>query len=120
MVVNFLSLTPALLLQTYNLGSGVGVSVIQLVQTFGKVTSTKVPYELKPRREGDICAMYSNGERAKQELGWIPRFTLEQMCKFDNQIDSTLPTANFFLLLSLLLPVVVVRCSQENVVRRCH
>ena len=62
-----------------------GVTVIQLVQTFGKVTSTKVPYELKPRREGDICAMYSNGERAKHELGWIPRFTLEQMCKCDRQ-----------------------------------
>lgn len=80
-VANFLSLFPALLLQTYNLGSGVGISVLQLLQTFGQVTSTKVAYELKPRREGDICAMYSNGERAKQELGWTPRFSLEQMCK---------------------------------------
>lgn len=67
--------------RTYNLGSGVGVSVIQLLQTFGKVTGKKVAYELKPRREGDICAMYSNGERAKQELGWTPCFTLEQMCE---------------------------------------
>lgn len=58
------------------------MSVIQLLQTFGKVTGKKVAYELKPRREGDICAMYSNGERAKQELGWTPSFTLEQMCKF--------------------------------------
>ncbi|XP_057367808.1 UDP-glucose 4-epimerase-like isoform X2 [Daphnia carinata] len=67
--------------RTYNLGSGVGVSVIQLVETFGKVTGTTVTYELKPRREGDISAMYSNGERAKTELGWTPRFTLEQMCE---------------------------------------
>ncbi|XP_046637006.1 UDP-glucose 4-epimerase-like isoform X1 [Daphnia pulicaria] len=67
--------------RTFNLGSGVGVSVIQLVQTFGKVTGMTVAYELKPRREGDISAMYSNGERAKTELGWTPRFTLEQMCE---------------------------------------
>lgn len=67
--------------RTFNLGSGVGVSVIQLVQTFGKVTGMTVAYELKPRREGDICAMYSNGERAKTELGWTPCFTLEQMCE---------------------------------------
>ncbi|KAK4025567.1 hypothetical protein OUZ56_014629 [Daphnia magna] len=67
--------------RTFNLGSGVGVSVIQLVETFGKVTGTTVTYELKPRREGDISAMYSNGERAKTELGWTPRFTLEQMCE---------------------------------------
>lgn len=58
-----------------------GVSVLELVHTFGKVTGKTVSYELKPRREGDISSMYSNGERAKQELGWTPRFTLDQMCK---------------------------------------
>ena len=70
-----------LVLQTFNLGSGVGVSVLQLLQTFGKVTGMPVAYEIQPRREGDIYAMYSNGERAQRELGWTPKFTLEQMCK---------------------------------------
>jgi len=67
--------------RTFNLGSGVGVSVLQLVETFGKITGTSVPYEIKPRREGDICAMYANGSRAKNELGWQPRYNLEQMCQ---------------------------------------
>jgi len=67
--------------RTFNLGSGVGVSVLQLVKAFGEVTGTVVPYEIKPRREGDICAMYANGTRAKNELGWVPRYNLEQMCK---------------------------------------
>lgn len=73
-----------------------GVSVIQLVQTFGKVTGMTVAYELKPRREGDISAMYSNGERAKTELGWTPRFTLEQMCKYDYEIDKSLAISHLF------------------------
>lgn len=67
--------------RTFNLGSGVGVSVLQLVATFGKITGTTVPYEIKPRREGDICAMYANGTRAKNELGWEPRYNLEKMCE---------------------------------------
>ncbi len=79
-----------------------GVSVIQLVQTFGKVTGMTVAYELKPRREGDICAMYSNGERAKTELGWTPRFTLEQMCKCDYKIGRTLAISHFVLLVFIL------------------
>lgn len=70
------------LFQTFNLGSGVGVSVLQLLETFGKVTGMSVPYEIKPRRDGDICSMYSNGERARLELGWIPSYTLEQMCEY--------------------------------------
>ena len=41
-----------------------------------------VPYEIKPRRDGDICSMYSNGERARLELGWIPSHNLEQMCEY--------------------------------------
>ena len=70
-----------LLRQTYNLGSGVGVSVLQLLRIFEKTTGTTVPYEMKPRREGDIISIYSDGTRAKQELGWTTRYSLEQMCK---------------------------------------
>jgi len=70
-----------LLRQTYNLGSGVGVSVLQLLRIFEKTTGTTVPYEMKPRREGDIISIYSDGTRAKQELGWTTRYSLEQMCE---------------------------------------
>ena len=57
------------------------MSVIQLLDVFGKVTGTTLRYEIKPRRDGDICAMYANGERARDELGWAPKYSLEQMCK---------------------------------------
>lgn len=83
-----------------------GVSVIQLVQTFGKVTGMTVAYELKPRREGDISAMYSNGERAKTELGWTPRFTLEQMCKCDYKNRHDLGNFVSFILPSIHYPFV--------------
>jgi len=67
--------------RTYNLGSGVGVSVLELLRTFEKTTGKQVAHEIKPRRDGDICSMYSNGTRACEELGWTTRFTLEQMCE---------------------------------------
>lgn len=67
--------------QTYNLGTGQGVSVLQLVKAFEAVTDTKVPYELKPRREGDIVSMFANTALAKNELGWTAKYSLENMCK---------------------------------------
>lgn len=67
--------------QTYNLGTGQGVSVLQLVKAFEAVTDTKVPYELKPRREGDIVSMFANTTLAKNELGWTAKYSLENMCK---------------------------------------
>lgn len=57
------------------------MSVLQLLDVFGKVTGTTLRHEMRPRRDGDICAMYSNGERARDELGWTPKYSLEQMCK---------------------------------------
>ncbi|XP_045114239.1 UDP-glucose 4-epimerase-like isoform X1 [Portunus trituberculatus] len=67
--------------KTYNLGTGQGVSVLQLVKAFEAVTDTKVPYELKPRREGDIVSMFANTTLAKNELGWTAKYSLENMCE---------------------------------------
>lgn len=67
--------------QTYNLGTGTGVSVLQLVKTYETVTNCKVPIEVKPRREGDIVSMYANASLAKEELGWTAKLSLENMCK---------------------------------------
>ena len=65
----------------YNLGTGKGYSVLDLVKTFEEVTSKKVPYKIAPRREGDIDKCYSDPTKAKNELGWVAEKDLKQMCK---------------------------------------
>ncbi|XP_064108312.1 UDP-glucose 4-epimerase-like isoform X1 [Macrobrachium nipponense] len=67
--------------KTYNLGTGHGVSVLQLVKAFEAMTGTKVPVEMKPRREGDIVSMYANTTLAENELGWTAKYSLENMCE---------------------------------------
>ncbi|MBR3898576.1 MAG: UDP-glucose 4-epimerase GalE [Bacilli bacterium] len=65
----------------YNLGTGNGYSVLDMVKTFEKVTGKKVPYKIAPRREGDIATCYSDPTKAKKELNWEATKTLEDMCK---------------------------------------
>jgi len=66
--------------KTYNLGTGNGVSVLELIAAFEKVTSTKVAYELKPRREGDIVSMFADTSLARKELLWESKYSLDNMC----------------------------------------
>lgn len=73
-------------LQTYNLGTGEGVSVLQLLRTFEAVTKTMVPFEIQDRRTGDIVSMYANTSLAERELGWKSKYTLEQMCKWKQHV----------------------------------
>ncbi|SEK39154.1 UDP-glucose 4-epimerase GalE [Halomonas daqiaonensis] len=54
----------------YNLGTGEGVSVLEMVRTFEKVTGERVPYSIAPRREGDIAAFWADASKAERELGW--------------------------------------------------
>lgn len=68
-------------LKIYNLGTGTGVSVLQLVKVFEKVTKTKVPYEIVARREGDITSMFANPALAENELKWKTVRSLEDMCQ---------------------------------------
>lgn len=68
-------------LKTYNLGTGQGYSVLQLIKTFESVTKTKVSYKVESRRHGDIVSMYANAELAKEELGWQTRYSIEEMCE---------------------------------------
>lgn len=65
----------------YNLGTGQGYSVLQVVKTFEKVNHISIPYSFKPRREGDIATCYSNPAKAEKELGWKARYGLEEMCR---------------------------------------
>lgn len=65
----------------YNLGTGTGYSVLDMVKTFEKVTGQKVPYKIVARRTGDIGVCYSNPTKAQTELGWKAEKNLEDMCK---------------------------------------
>lgn len=64
----------------YNLGTGVGYSVLDMVKAFEKASNIKVKYEFKPRRAGDIAKCYADPSKAERELGWKAERNLEQMC----------------------------------------
>lgn len=68
-------------LALYNLGTGVGYSVLDMVKAFSKASGREIPYEVKPRREGDIAMCYANAAKAKAELGWEAQRGLEEMCE---------------------------------------
>ena len=65
----------------YNLGTGIGYSVLDMVKAFEKSTGRKVQYKILPRRPGDIATCYSDTKKAKEELNWKAEKTLEDMCK---------------------------------------
>ena len=65
----------------YNLGTGHGYSVLDVVNAFQKVNGVKVPYVFKPRRPGDIATCYCNPAKAEAELGWKAQFGIEEMCR---------------------------------------
>lgn len=65
----------------YNLGTGNGYSVLDIVKAFEAANGVPIPYEIKPRRAGDIATCYANPAKAKAELGWEAQFDLERMCK---------------------------------------
>ena len=67
-------------LQIYNLGTGHGTSVLELVAAFEQATGAKVPYAVRPRRPGDVPVLYAASELAEQRLGWQARRSLAEMC----------------------------------------
>ena len=64
----------------YNLGTGRGYSVLDLVHAYEKANNVKVPYKIAPRRDGDIATCYSDPTKAKNELGFVATKTIEDMC----------------------------------------
>ncbi|HEL1662682.1 TPA: UDP-glucose 4-epimerase GalE [Streptococcus suis] len=66
---------------TYNLGSGQGTSVLELVQSFEKVNGVPVPYKIVDRRPGDVATCYANADKALAELNWKTEKTIEDMCR---------------------------------------
>lgn len=66
-------------LSVFNLGTGRGVSVMEVIEAFEKVSGRKLPYRVGARRAGDVVAVYANNTRARKELGWTPKLTLDDM-----------------------------------------
>ena len=65
----------------FNLGTGKGYSVLDVVHAYEKVNGIAIPYEIKARRAGDVASCYSNPEKARRILGWKAHYTLEDMCR---------------------------------------
>ena len=64
----------------YNLGTGKGISVLELVETFKRVNKVDVPYKIVERRKGDVSSCYADAHKAKKELGWEAVYGVEEMC----------------------------------------
>lgn len=64
----------------YNLGTGQGYSVLDVVKNFEEASGVKIPYEILPRRAGDIAANYADASKALRELGWKAEYSLKDMC----------------------------------------
>lgn len=65
--------------EVFNLGTGNGVTVLEAIKAFEKVSGVKLNYEIGPRRPGDIVAIYANNDKAKSVLGWNPKYSLDDM-----------------------------------------
>ena len=68
-------------LAVYNLGTGHGYSVLDVVKAFEKANGIKIKFSIKPRRAGDIATCYCNPAKAKAELGWEAHYGIEEMCR---------------------------------------
>ena len=64
--------------ETFNLGTGTGSSVLEVITAFEKVSGQKLPYKIVPRREGDVIEAYANTDKASTVLGWKTQYNLEQ------------------------------------------
>ena len=68
-------------LNIYNLGTGTGYSVLDVVKNFEAATGVKIPYSIKPRRAGDVAVCYSDASKAERELGWKAQYGIREMCE---------------------------------------
>ena len=67
--------------EVFNLGTGQGVTVLEAIAAFEKVSGRKLNYSIGPRRPGDVVAIYANNDKARQLLGWEPKYNLEDMMR---------------------------------------
>ena len=67
--------------EIYNLGTGMGYSVLDIVKNFEEASGVKIPYVIKERRAGDIATCYSDASKAEKELGWKAQYGIKEMCE---------------------------------------
>ena len=67
--------------KVYNLGTGNGYSVLDVIKAFSKACGKDLPYEIKERRAGDIATCYADAKLAKEELGWEAQYGIDEMCQ---------------------------------------
>ena len=67
--------------EVFNLGTGKGTSVLEIITAFGKACGKDVPYVIDPRRPGDVTANYADCSKAKNEMGWEAKFNIDDMCR---------------------------------------
>ena len=75
----------------FNLGTGNGYSVLQVIAAFEKACGKKLPYKIEARRPGDIAECYANAEKAKKELDWAATRGIDEMCEDSWRWQSTHP-----------------------------
>ena len=75
----------------FNLGTGKGSSVLDVIRAYSKACGKELPYEVKPRRAGDIAENYAACDKARDELGWVAEYDLERMCVDSWRWQSTNP-----------------------------
>ena len=67
--------------EIFNLGTGRGTSVLEIIKAFGKACGKDLPYQIDPRRPGDVDANYADCSKAKREMGWEAKYTIDDMCR---------------------------------------
>ncbi|HSF45086.1 MAG TPA: UDP-glucose 4-epimerase GalE [Chitinophagaceae bacterium] len=82
--------------EVFNLGTGNGISVLEAIHAFEKVSGVKLNYVIGPRRPGDVIAIYANKDKAEKELGWIPEYSLEDIMRSAWQWEQKLKTDEQF------------------------
>ncbi|MDR2044083.1 MAG: UDP-glucose 4-epimerase GalE [Clostridium sp.] len=68
-------------LEVYNLGTGIGYSVLDIVRAFEEASGVRIPYAIRPRRAGDIASCYADPAKAREQLGWEARYGIREMCE---------------------------------------
>lgn len=79
--INFLSKQNGGVLETINLGTGQGISVLEMVRAFETASGQKVPYQIQPLRPGDVASCYADGSKARALLGWTANKGVKEMCE---------------------------------------
>ena len=81
LAIQYMQKHPDTKIETFNIGTGTGYSVLDIVNAYNKVCGNKVKYKIVERRDGDVAELYANPTKANKYLGWEAKYTIEEMCE---------------------------------------